>query len=58
MSGRKHVYFAAHPARWSEFAERGVLLLIGPFSTPEDGAMAVFTTREAAEAFAVTTPSS
>ena len=42
----------AHRARWAEFAGRGELLMIGPFAhAQEDGAMAVFTTREAAEEF-------
>ena len=42
----------AHKARWQEFARRGELLMIGPFAnTAEDGAMAVFVTREAAEEF-------
>ncbi len=45
-------YGPAHRARWAEFAGRGELLLIGPFAhAQEDGAMAVFTTREAAEEF-------
>ena len=44
---------AAHRARWREFHERGQLLLIGPFADVQaDGAMGIFTTREAAEAFA------
>ena len=46
------LHIAAHRARWSEFQARGVLLLIGPFANPEEGAMAVFTTRESAEEFA------
>lgn len=41
----------AHKARWQEFMRRGVLLSLGPFTSGE-GAMAVFTTREAAEEFA------
>ena len=45
------LHFPAHRARWAEFHERGSLLLIGPFSD-QSGAMAVFTTREAAEEFA------
>ena len=43
---------AAHRARWREFADRGDLLMIGPFANAqEDGAMGIFTTREAAEEF-------
>jgi uncharacterized protein YciI len=45
------VHFPAHRARLDEFHARGVLLMVGPFGTPEEGAMAVFTTREAAEEF-------
>ena len=41
-----------HRARWREFADRGELLMIGPFANAlEDGAMGIFTTREAAEEF-------
>jgi uncharacterized protein len=48
--GRAH--FAAHRARWQEFADRGELLMIGPFANAQDdGAMGVFTTRAAAEEF-------
>jgi uncharacterized protein YciI len=41
----------AHRARWAQFHARGDLLMIGPFTDLRDGAMAVFTTREAAEEF-------
>jgi uncharacterized protein len=42
----------AHQARWDEFSRRGELLMIGPFANAQDdGAMAVFTTRAAAEEF-------
>jgi uncharacterized protein len=44
-------HFAAHRARWQEFAESGRLLAIGPF-TDGAGAMGVFATRAAAEEFA------
>jgi uncharacterized protein YciI len=45
-------HFPAHRARWQEFAGRGELLMVGPFANAqEDGAMAIFTTREAAEEF-------
>ena len=43
--------FPGHRARLSEFHARGVLLMAGPFSTPDRGAMGVFTTRQAAEEF-------
>ena len=42
----------AHVARLQEFAARGVLLMAGPLDEPMNGdALAVFTTREAAEEF-------
>ncbi len=45
-------HLAEHRARWKEFADRGELLMIGPFANAQDdGAMGVFTTREAAEEF-------
>ena len=47
---KAQLHFPAHRARWEEFRVRGVLLLIGPF-TDRQGAMGVFTTREAAEEF-------
>jgi uncharacterized protein YciI len=50
------LHFPAHRARWAEFHARGTLLLIGPFADAEAGAMAVFTTREAAEEFARSDP--
>jgi uncharacterized protein YciI len=40
-----------HVARLKEFHERGVLLMAGPFSNPAEGAMGLFTNREAAEEF-------
>jgi uncharacterized protein len=47
----------AHSARGREFHERGHLIAYGPFANPQDeGAMAVFTSREAAEEFASADP--
>lgn len=46
----------AHRAWWQGFLDDGTLTLIGPFLPPTLGAMAVFTTREAAEAFAAGDP--
>jgi uncharacterized protein YciI len=43
--------FPAHRARLAEFHRRGVLLMAGPFANPAEGALAIFTTREAAEEF-------
>lgn len=44
-------HFQAHRARLDEFHARGVLLMAGPFANPADGALGVFTSREAAEEF-------
>jgi uncharacterized protein YciI len=50
-------HFRAHVARWKEFQDDGTLLMIGTFANPQDeGSMAIFTTREAAEAFARSDP--
>ncbi len=46
------LHFAAHVARWQGFRDAGTLLMIGTFADPREGAMAIFTTREAAEQFA------
>jgi uncharacterized protein YciI len=43
--------FPAHHQRNLEFQARGTLLMTGPFADPTEGAMAIFTTREAAEEF-------
>jgi uncharacterized protein YciI len=51
------LHFQAHLARWKEFQDRGTLPMIGTFANPqEEGSMAIFTTREAAEAFATSDP--
>ena len=51
------LHAAAHSQHWRPFRERGELLMIGPFGDPQSqGAMAVFTTREAAEEFARNDP--
>lgn len=43
--------FGAHKARLDQFQARGTLLMMGPLGNPPSGALAVFTTREAAEEF-------
>lgn len=50
------VHAAAHRAHWKEFLSNGTLLMIGPFANPKEGAMGIFTTREAAESFATSDP--
>ncbi len=47
--------FPAHRARWQDFRAQGTLLMIGTYADLS-GAMAIFTTREAAEAFAKDDP--
>jgi uncharacterized protein YciI len=49
-------HFPAHRARWQEYADAGTLLAIGPMEDPRDGALGVFTTREAAESFVAGDP--
>ena len=45
-------HFAAHSARGQEFHKRGSLLAYGPFGDPqEQGSMAIFASRAAAEEF-------
>jgi uncharacterized protein YciI len=48
--------FPAHKQRIDEFAARGVLLMVGPWANPAEGALAVFRTREDAEAFVTDDP--
>jgi len=43
--------FPAHREHYGAYARAGTLLMIGPFSDRTQGAMSVFTTREAAEEF-------
>lgn len=50
------LHIAAHRARWADFHARGLLLMIGPFANAAEGAMAIFTTRAAAEEFAAGDP--
>ncbi|MDP9436903.1 MAG: YciI family protein [Actinomycetota bacterium] len=43
-------------ARLQEFAGRGVLLMVGTSDEPMNGAMGIFTSREAAEEFVAGDP--
>lgn len=56
VAAKAPAHMAAHAARWREFASAGSLLMIGPFADPSEGSMGIFTTREAAEAFAAGDP--
>src|SRR5262249_46840045 len=50
--GRAAPHFPAHRARLDEFHARGHLLMAGTFADPQqDGPMAIFATRDAAEEF-------
>jgi hypothetical protein len=44
-------HFAAHRARLDEFHGKGTLLMAGPYQNPMEGALGIFTTREAVEEF-------
>ena len=46
---KAEAHLQAHRAWLIEFRDRGVLLMAGPFANPAEGAMGVFTSREAAE---------
>ena len=48
---RTKEHFPAHRARLDEFHARGALLAAGPLGDPPEGAMAIFSTRDAAEEF-------
>jgi len=48
--------FPAHRAVWTKYRNDGTLVAIGPMENPADGALGVFTTREAAEEFAQEDP--
>jgi uncharacterized protein len=53
---RAPAHFPAHKARLDAFHADGTLLMVGTFGNPTEGSMAVFTTREAAEAFVAGDP--
>jgi uncharacterized protein YciI len=48
--------FPAHHARLKDFHARGVLLGAGPMGNPPEGALGIFTSREAAEEFVAGDP--
>jgi uncharacterized protein YciI len=50
-------HFPAHKARLNKFYARGELLMVGAFADPQaHGSMAIFRTRESAEAFTANDP--
>jgi uncharacterized protein YciI len=57
VATRAPAHFSAHKQRLDEFHGRGELLMVGPFADPQtQGSMAIFPTREAAEAFVAGDP--
>ena len=57
LMSKAPAHFPAHLVRAKEFHARGALLMVGTFGNPqEEGAMSIFTTREAAEEFAKSDP--
>ncbi len=50
------VLFPEHRRHWESFRNDGTLLAIGPLADPRDGALAIFTSRLAAERFAAADP--
>jgi uncharacterized protein len=54
---RAPTHIDGHIARGHDFHARGLLLMYGPFADPQrEGSMAIFSSREAAEAFAKEDP--
>jgi uncharacterized protein YciI len=53
---RVPTHYSEHVAHWASFRDAGTLSMIGPFTDPAQGAMAVFTTSEAAESFVAGDP--
>jgi uncharacterized protein len=50
-------HFPAHQARWKSYLDNGTLIGIGTFGDPQrEGSMAIFSSREAAEEFAIDDP--
>jgi uncharacterized protein YciI len=50
-------HIEAHRALWKQFSDAGTLLMIGPFTDqPAGGALGIFSTRAAAEAFVAADP--
>jgi len=45
------VHFKAHRARLDDFHARGTLLMAGPYQNPLEGALGIFTSREAVDEF-------
>ena len=51
------VHYPAHSKRLDDFHRRGEILMVGTFGDPQnEGSMAIFPTREAAESFVAEDP--
>lgn len=50
------LYFPAHRARLEAFHQDGTLLMAGPYGSSPQGALGIFTSKEAAEAFIAQDP--
>jgi uncharacterized protein YciI len=48
---KARLHYQAHRARLDDFHARGSLLMAGPLMNPTDGALGIFSSREAAEEF-------
>lgn len=48
--------YPAHAAHIQGFHQRGELLMVGPYGHPPQGALGIFTSQEAAEAFSRNDP--
>jgi uncharacterized protein YciI len=59
LAEKAPLHAGPHRARWREFADRGELLMIGPFANAlEDGAMGIFTPARRPRSSSAVTPSS
>jgi uncharacterized protein YciI len=57
VASKAPLHFPAHRARLDEFEARGALLMVGTFGDPQaQGSMAIFGSRDAAEAFVAGDP--
>jgi uncharacterized protein YciI len=57
VASKAPAHFPAHLERLNAFHDRGDLLLVGTFADPQSqGSMAIFSSREAADAFAADDP--
>jgi uncharacterized protein YciI len=57
VASKAPLHFPAHRARLDEFEARGELLMVGTFGDPQaQGSMAIFGSRDGAEAFVAGDP--